>query len=254
MALRGLGLIAVLLSLAACGADLDSPDPGTSPAPALSAEQRCARDRALLAVAAASYTTIVAQVSAQALTAKEGSYALGQVFLELSSSDLTACVKPGQDALIPVLMSRIDAYDHYADGKTAQAAADLQAESVYLTRYLAWRVAQTVETPKPTPQGGTSSSTASSWSVVKVWEGNGADVAIRRTESFTVGSEWRVDWMNQSAYLGIDIYDVATNAKVPGFIWSERFGSDTTFMHRPGTYYLAIVGSGPWKVDVQDGR
>src|SRR5947207_720548 len=116
MVLRGLGLIAVVLSLVVCGADSESPDSGTSPAP------------------------------------------------ELSSSDLTACVKPGQDALIPVLMARIDAYDHYADGKTAQAAADLQAESVYLTRYLAWRVAQTEKTPKPTPQGGTSSSTASSWS------------------------------------------------------------------------------------------
>ncbi|HEV8534201.1 MAG TPA: hypothetical protein VGR87_00555 [Candidatus Limnocylindria bacterium] len=237
----------------ACGDASLSPDRETS-APALSAEQQCTRDRALLAIAGASYAKIVAQVSAQALTVREGSYAIGQLFLNLSAVETAACAQPGWDALTLAMAARAHAYDHYAEGKTAQAAADLREEHVYLARYEAWRKAQAAETPKPTPQGATSSSAAGAWTVVQVWEGNGADVAVKRTESFTVGTEWRIDWINQSAYLGIDIYDAASGVKIPGFIWSERAGSDTTFMHRAGTYYLAIVGSGLWKVDVQDGR
>lgn len=232
--------------------------PSPTPVPTLSAQQVCDHDRALLAIAADTYSKTVNQVSNKALTADEAHYLLGQLALNLSNVDMVSCAKPGQDALFMAIASRASAYDHYTQGKTAQAAADLQGESVYLARYETWRKAQpaTTATPFPTPSGATTASTARSWVLVKAWEGDGS--AIKQTEPFTVGSEWRIDWLYpRGAYFGLDIYEAGTGTKVPGSMWTEKTGADTTFMHRAGTYYLSIVSDfrgGSWKVDVQDGR
>src|SRR5439155_24217850 len=112
---------------------------------------------------------------------------------------MSACAKSGQDALFMAISSRANAYDHYTQGKTAQATADLEDETVYLSRYQAWLkanpVASTAATPPPTPQGATTVSTgALKWSVVQQWQGGNE---TKQTAAFTVGAEWRIAYPNQ---------------------------------------------------------
>jgi hypothetical protein len=88
------------------------------------------------------------------------------------------------------------------------------------------------------------------WVVIKEWSGNGA----KDTETFTVGSEWRVDWVNSGSYLGVTIYDAATKFPVGLAANTQAQTSDTSFQHKAGTYYLSVNAIGGWKVAVQDMR
>lgn len=95
---------------------------------------------------------------------------------------------------------------------------------------------------------------AKSWVAVKEWTGSG----IKDTEKFTVGNEWRVDWDFTPGQFGgiiqIYIYDDANNL-VGLAANTQSGGSDTSFQHKAGTFYLKISGAnGQWKVGVQDMR
>jgi hypothetical protein len=91
---------------------------------------------------------------------------------------------------------------------------------------------------------------AKTWVAVKEWTGNG----VKQTETFTVGNEWRIDWTNNGAdYLGVTIKD-ATGGYVGLVANTTTAGSDTSFQHKGGTFYLEISGTGSWKVGVQDMR
>jgi hypothetical protein len=91
---------------------------------------------------------------------------------------------------------------------------------------------------------------AKTWVVIKEWSGNGA----KDTETFTVGSEWRVDWVNSGSLLGVTIYDAATKFPVGLAANTTAQTSDTSFQHKAGTYYLSVNAIGPWKIAVQDMR
>lgn len=98
-----------------------------------------------------------------------------------------------------------------------------------------------------------SPTTARSWVIVAQWTGSGK----KDTEKFTVGSEWRIDWDLQSKQTGamfISLYD--DTAHIVGIpVSTQKDGSDTSFQHRAGTYYLSVnSANGNWKVTVQDMR
>jgi len=95
-----------------------------------------------------------------------------------------------------------------------------------------------------------------SWVVVKQWEGTGA----KQTETFSVGDEWRVDWINSGSYLGVYLHDARTNAPVDVPVNTTKVGSDTSFLHRAGSYYLVInsstrpvPGRSPCRISANDG-
>jgi hypothetical protein len=92
------------------------------------------------------------------------------------------------------------------------------------------------------------------WVATQLWQGTGN----RGTETFTVGSHWRVDWLYNpppaGAFLQVFVYsadgtlmNIATNTAIGG--------PDTSFWTGAGTYFLKVNSSGgDWKLDVQDYR
>jgi len=92
------------------------------------------------------------------------------------------------------------------------------------------------------------------WVATQLWQGTGN----RATETFTVGTHWRVDWLYSppaaGAFLQVFIYsadgslmNIATNTALGG--------PDTSFWTGAGTYFLKVNSSGgDWKLDVQDYR
>jgi hypothetical protein len=93
--------------------------------------------------------------------------------------------------------------------------------------------------------------TKESWKIVKSWNGNG----IKNTEIFTIKSdEWRIIWTNKGMLLQIYVYpkeesafslfDLAANTTEPG--------SDVSYFHKPGEYYLTISAMGGWSVIVEE--
>jgi len=129
------------------------------------------------------------------------------------------------------------ATNHVADTTQAAAAA---APAAPAARVLA-------SEPAPIISGKT-------WAATQLWQGTGN----RATETFTVGSHWRVDWLYNppaaGAFLQVFIYsadgtlmNIATNTAVGG--------PDTSFWTGAGTYFLKVNSSGgDWKLDVQDYR
>jgi hypothetical protein len=129
------------------------------------------------------------------------------------------------------------ATNHVADTTQAAAAA---APAAPAARVLA-------SEPAPIIPGKT-------WAATQLWQGTGN----RATETFTVGSHWRVDWLYNppaaGAFLQVFIYsadgtlmNIATNTAVGG--------PDTSFWAGAGTYFLKVNSSGgDWKLDVQDYR
>lgn len=130
------------------------------------------------------------------------------------------------------------ATNHVADTTTQAAAA--AAPAAPAARVLA-------SEPAPIIPGKT-------WVATQLWQGTGN----RATETFTVGSHWRVDWLYNppaaGAFLQVFIYsadgtlmNIATNTAVGG--------PDTSFWTGAGTYFLKVNSSGgDWKLDVQDYR
>jgi hypothetical protein len=129
------------------------------------------------------------------------------------------------------------ATNHVADTTQAAAAA---APAAPAARVLA-------SEPAPIIPGKT-------WVATQLWQGTGN----RATETFTVGSHWRVDWLYNppaaGAFLQVFIYsadgtlmNIATNTAVGG--------PDTSFWTGAGTSFLKVNSSGgDWKLDVQDYR
>lgn len=100
----------------------------------------------------------------------------------------------------------------------------------------------------------TSPTPARAWVAVNQWSGDGK----KDTEKFTVGDEWRIDWVftssNDFGAMFVSVYDDA--AHIVGIaVSTQKTGSDSSFQHKAGTYYLSINGAnGNWKVAVQDMR
>ena len=127
------------------------------------------------------------------------------------------------------------ATNHVADTTQAAAAA---APAAPAARVLA-------SEPAPIIPGKT-------WVATQLWQGTGN----RATETFTVGSHWRVDWLynppSAGAFLQVFIYsadgslmNIATNTAVGG--------PNTSFWTGAGTYVLKVNSNGgDWKLDVQD--
>jgi hypothetical protein len=89
------------------------------------------------------------------------------------------------------------------------------------------------------------------WKKIKSWNGNG----IKNTESFIIKSdEWRIIWTNKGRLLQISvqlkeesdfsIFGYAANTGEPG--------SDISYFHKSGEYYLHISSIGGWSVIVEE--
>ena len=100
-------------------------------------------------------------------------------------------------------------------------------------------------TPTATPKP------AVTWHKVKKWIGSG----IKSTEQFQIsGKEWRVNWTNKRAgevfqiylYKGEEMY-----WKTPVLANTMEAGSDTSYIHEGGTFYLTINATGTWVVEVE---
>ncbi len=92
---------------------------------------------------------------------------------------------------------------------------------------------------------------AQTWKKIKSWNGNG----IKNTESFIIKSdEWRIIWTNKGRLLQISVelkeesgfssFGYAANAAEPG--------SDVSYFHKSGEYYLTISSMGGWSVIVEE--
>jgi len=90
------------------------------------------------------------------------------------------------------------------------------------------------------------------WSVVKMWQGNG----IRDTETFTVRDHWRVDWVfDQTQPVGqMQVFIYSSDGRLLNIATNiQRADANTTFWLGPGSYTLKVISSGgDWKLDVQD--
>ena len=87
------------------------------------------------------------------------------------------------------------------------------------------------------------------WRKIKEWQGNG----IKTTEKFTVGSEWAISWTTKAGILQIYVYasdgelfNLAANTMIAG--------SDISYFHKAGTYYLEINALQPYTVQVSEPR
>lgn len=107
-----------------------------------------------------------------------------------------------------------------------------------------------VAAPATTATSSSAIAAEKQWVLVKSWSGDGA----KTTEQFTVGAEWRLDWVNDGSYLGVTVYDVRSDLPIELAANTTQKGSDSTFLHKAGTYYLKVNAIGPWKIAVQDRR
>jgi hypothetical protein len=93
------------------------------------------------------------------------------------------------------------------------------------------------------------------WVATQLWQGSGA----RATESFTVGSHWRVDWLYNppagGGILQVFIYSANGAVLMDTAANTQQSGADSSFWAGPGTYFLKVNSTGgDWKLDVQDIR
>jgi hypothetical protein len=93
------------------------------------------------------------------------------------------------------------------------------------------------------------------WNATQLWQGSGS----KTTESFTVGSHWRVDWLYNPPATGgvfqVFIYSAEGALLMDMAANTQKGGPDTSFWAGPGTYFLKVnVTGGDWKLDVQDLR
>lgn len=94
------------------------------------------------------------------------------------------------------------------------------------------------------------------WRTVKSWTGSGT----KETESFdTSSSEWRINWITSSeaaksdfAIFQIYVYD-ANGKQISVAANAQRPGSDTSYVHTKGRFYLKINSANcNWKIVVED--
>ena len=93
------------------------------------------------------------------------------------------------------------------------------------------------------------------WVATQLWQGSGN----RATETFTVGSHWRVDWLYNpppaGAFLQVFIYSADGSLLMNIAANTSIGGPDSSFWAGPGTYFLKVNSNGgDWKLDVQDLR
>lgn len=107
----------------------------------------------------------------------------------------------------------------------------------------------------PSHEGTTTQGTT--WVQLKAWSGDG----IMRTDTFSVGSERRIDWDSSpeevAGVLQIYVYDATPEggAFVGAAANTQKAGPGTSFQHRPGPYYLEIHAAYlRWKVEIQELR
>jgi hypothetical protein len=93
------------------------------------------------------------------------------------------------------------------------------------------------------------------WVATQLWQGSGARV----TESFTVGSHWRIDWLYNPPATGgimqVFIYSANGAVLMDMAANTQQGGPDSSFWAGPGTYFLKVNSTGgDWKLDIQDLR
>jgi hypothetical protein len=128
---------------------------------------------------------------------------------------------------------------HVAD--TADTAATAATAAAPTVRVL-------TSEPAPTIPG-------KAWVATQLWQGTGN----KQTETFTVGSHWRVDWLYNpppaGAFLQVFIYSADGSLLMNIAANTSVGGPDSSFWAGPGTYFLKVNSNGgDWKLDVQDLR
>jgi hypothetical protein len=114
----------------------------------------------------------------------------------------------------------------------------------------------------PGSNGGTSSSPTQSkpvtWTTTHTFTGNGG----KKTESFTVGNDWKIQWSCNPGNIGMDaplfITPYKTDGNAPLDMGSQttcKSGQDTTGEteeHEGGTVYLNINSGIDWTITIQE--
>ncbi len=103
--------------------------------------------------------------------------------------------------------------------------------------------------PAPVPK------TTGQWAVIAQWEGE----AAKDTETFTVGSEWCLDWNTEPGEFGEGNFLIYINSSpnnLPVAIAANVIGANTdvSYQHSAGTYYLTIYATQPYTVRVFEKR
>ena len=93
---------------------------------------------------------------------------------------------------------------------------------------------------------------AKAWAVTNKWQGNGN----LDTEAFTVGQNWRVDWIftpGPGGALQVYIYHADSKTLMNLAVTTQKVGTDTSFWAGAGKYFLRVNSTtGEWKIAVQD--
>ncbi len=107
----------------------------------------------------------------------------------------------------------------------------------------------------PAPSAASPAAPAATWQRIASWTGSG----IKTTESFTVGPEWKIVWSTQPGQYGaanFQIYVSEAGTGAPADVAANIIGagSDESYVHHAGTYYLEMNSGQPWAVEVWDKR
>ncbi len=102
-----------------------------------------------------------------------------------------------------------------------------------------------VYTPKPVPK-------PKEWRVLKNWQGQG----IKKTEMFTVSSQWRIVWDTRAGRYGsgifaINVYNANGNMSdvAANVIGNSQ---DMSYQHKAGTYYLYVIAANQsWGINIE---
>jgi hypothetical protein len=85
----------------------------------------------------------------------------------------------------------------------------------------------------------------SEWETAKIWSGSGATT----TEQFTMlDTEWKLRWRTSGTFLAF--VHTAQGALV-STISSNDQSAHESFVHRKGTFYIEVTGSGEWALEAQ---
>lgn len=79
--------------------------------------------------------------------------------------------------------------------------------------------------------------------------------ATKQTDLFeTKGSKWRIRWQKPNAEDHLRIYVYNKDGSLATAIASKNATTDESYVHKPGTYYLAIGASSAYHITVEDWR
>lgn len=109
----------------------------------------------------------------------------------------------------------------------------------------------------PSSQPTQAPSQPKTWQTTHTYTGNGA----KKTESFTVGSDWKIQWSCNPGTIGMDaplfitVYNPDGSMFDPGVNTTCKNGQDTTGEtqeHQGGTFYLNINAGIQWSITIQE--